>query len=420
MQIIDSIGSSLQTIFAHKMRSFLTMLGMMIGVISVVTMFAMVDSFKTIMKKNLEGMGWNNSIIIQPSDGWSPKGRKRHNFYYVNRRSKSLTLQDVEAIRKELDLDILYGVIEKWMNEYLNGEHISFKAKAINNDFFKSKTYTVKEGRIFNQFEIKNRAHVCVIGSGFFEDNFDNDKTIIGEFLTLNGFRFKIIGVVEDGLDNGKLDFNKWERKWELKNVFIPVTTGASYFKGRNTIDYIFSNVNSESEYETTKNRINQILLREHNMGHDFKFEDIGAEVSKVLKEIKDMLRRWNITLSVIASISLIVGGIGLFSTLLISITERMTEIGIRKSIGAQNLDIFFYFLIEAIMIAVIGALLGILISKFILFGATKLLEFKVALPWKGVFVGIGFSTAVGVISGIYPAIKASKIDPIKAIFYYD
>jgi len=227
-------------------------------------------------------------------------------------------------------------------------------------------------------------------------------------------------GIVSDGLDNGKLDFNEWERSWDLKGAFIPLSTGASYFLGGNNIDYIFVQSKNEKDYQYQKNRVRQILLREHNMSHDFKFEDIGAEISKVTSELADAIKRWNITLSAIASISLIVGGIGLFSTLLISITERMTEIGIRKSVGANEIDIFFYFLIEAVMIAVIGALIGIVVSKMILMGATKLLEIDVLLPWKGVFLGIGFSASIGILSGIYPAIKAAKIDPIKAIFYFD
>jgi len=175
MQIVDSVVSSFQTILAHKMRSFLTMLGMMIGVISVVTMFAMVDSFKTIIKKNMEGMGWNNSIIIQPEGSWSPKGRRRYRMNYMSRRSKPLTLDDVAAIKEELDaaikeeLDLksIYGVIDRWVKELVNGEHRSFKVKSTTNDFFASKTYSLSQGRLFSHYEIKNREAVCVIGEGF-------------------------------------------------------------------------------------------------------------------------------------------------------------------------------------------------------------------------------------------------------------
>ncbi|MFA7025444.1 MAG: FtsX-like permease family protein, partial [Candidatus Cloacimonadaceae bacterium] len=131
-------------------------------------------------------------------------------------------------------------------------------------------------------------------------------------------------------------------------------------------------------------------------------------------------MKKWNITLSTIASIALIVGGIGLFSTLLISIQERMTEIGIRKSIGATDRDIFFYFIAEALSLAILGALIGIGLAWVLITLAGKAMHFPLYLPLPGVLLGLFFSVLIGFISGLYPAIKAAKIDPIKAIYYHE
>jgi len=131
-------------------------------------------------------------------------------------------------------------------------------------------------------------------------------------------------------------------------------------------------------------------------------------------------MKKWNITLSAIASISLIVGGIGLFSTLLISINERMKEIGIRKSIGATNLDIFLLFILEAIILALIGALIGIIFSSLLIVGISAALKFTFPIPVEGILLGLTFSVVIGIFSGLFPAIKASKIDPIEAIYYFE
>ena len=168
------------------------------------------------------------------------------------------------------------------------------------------------------------------------------------------------------------------------------------------------------------KTTTRQNLLAEHKMAHDFSFNDVGALMFKITRELNEMMTKWNVTLSTIASISLIVGGIGLFSTLLISINERMTEIGIRKSIGATETDIFLHFILEALILALIAALIGIFASTFVVKIISNALKSKFSTPIEGILLGIGFSILIGFISGLYPAIKASKIDPIKAIFYFE
>ncbi len=155
-------------------------------------------------------------------------------------------------------------------------------------------------------------------------------------------------------------------------------------------------------------------------MARDFAYNDVGAFMLKITTEINEMMKKWNVTLSAIASISLLVGGIGLFSTLLISINERMKEIGIRKSIGATDMDIFLLFILEAIILALIGALMGIIFSSLLIFGISTALDFNFPIPIQGIMLGLGFAVVIGIFSGLFPAIKASKIDPIEAIYYFE
>ena len=273
---------------------------------------------------------------------------------------------------------------------------------------------------MFNRFEETNSEKVCVVGY-VFADKYFSDSDPLDKIITIGVNRFRIIGVLgEDELNNSGMDFNEWERRRDLRAVYIPLSTGALYLRNERNVDYIYLQAESEFSYSKMKTDTYQKLLAKHKMSHDFAFDDIGALLMNITKEVKDKLDTFRKALVTFASISLIVGGIGLFSILLISINERMTEIGIRKSIGATEADILFLFLFESVILALIGALFGIIGSSALIMVAEKLLKMPLIVPIQGVLLGIGFSFVIGIISGLYPALKASKIDPIKAIYYFD
>ena len=204
-------------------------------------------------------------------------------------------------------------------------------------------------------------------------------------------------------LNKKGFNFNSWERKRDLNAIYIPLSTASQYLRSNSAVDYIYAQSKDAESYHKMKNDITHLLLAKHKMAHDFTFNDIGAEMLKVTKEIEDMMKKWSITLMIIAGISLFVGGIGLFSTLLISISERMMEIGIRKSIGASERDVFGLFLSESLILSIIAAVQGIFISWVIVTVASSSLDFDFVLPINGVFIGIGFSLFIGFVSGIFP-----------------
>ncbi|HHE39226.1 MAG TPA: ABC transporter permease [Candidatus Cloacimonetes bacterium] len=422
MKLSESLFSSLQNIFTHKLRSALTLLGIIIGVFAVVTMFSSIYGLKNLINDRMEGMGWNNSIIIYPSEGFSENQsfRRRMRFRYIKREAKPLTLHDFEMLEKEVDSKYIYGMVEVYDRMLRNEKEHNVRMRATNIMFFTSKTYPLKSGRYFNRFEEINASKVCVIGFHFAEDHF-KDEDPIGQILTIGANRFKIIGVLDDDvLNQAGMNFNNWERWQDLKSIYIPLSTGSRYLRAGNAIDYIYLQAENTEKFKRMKTVTRQNLLAEHKMAHDFSFNDVGAMMFKITEELNEMMKKWNVTLSAIASISLIVGGIGLFSTLLISINERMTEIGIRKSIGATNTDIFLHFILEAVILALIAALIGIFASTFVVQIISKALKSTFPTPIEGILLGIGFSVLIGIFSGLYPAIKASKIDPIKAIFYFE
>jgi putative ABC transport system permease protein len=419
MHLSESIKISLLNIFSHKFRSFLTLLGIIIGVFAVVTMFSSVYGIKKLVSDRMEGLGWNNSIIIYPSSGNENTSTLGRRFYYIARENKPLTLNDYLMIKREVDARYIYGMIESWEKHYQGEKDSWVRLKATNKDFFYSQTYPLKSGRYFNTFEMTNAFKVCILGYHFANNNFTSDP--LDQFVKIGNNRYKVIGVLDDDvLNTNGMNFNPWGRRHDLSSVYIPLSTGAEYLKSSKAIDYIYLQAEDEEKFTGMKTETRQKLLAQHKMAHDFSFNDVGAIMLQITQEMDSMMKKWNITLFAIASISLIVGGIGLFSTLLISINERMMEIGIRKSIGATDKDIFLLFLLEAIILSLFAAFIGIAISTALIKVVVVALNFDFPVPVQGIMLGLGFSLLIGIISGLYPAVKASKIDPISAIYYFE
>lgn len=420
MHIADGLISSIQNIMNHKLRSILTLLGIIIGVFAVVTMFSSVYGVKTIIAERMEGMGWNNSIIIRSATERQPRSMwRRMSFRPVRRATKPLSYSDYHLLRHTVEPKYAYGIISTYERMIRQNTSENVYLTATNNDFFLSRSYFLKEGRFFNQFEDANAGKVCILGYHFVNDYFP-DEDIIGNTLTIGNNRYKVIGIMgEDLLNTGGFNFNPWQRRRELSSVYIPLSTGARYLR-QNSVDYIYLQSHTTDNFRDMMNRARQTLLAQRNMSHDFEFDDIGAMMLQITEEMDEMMEKWNITLSAIASISLIVGGIGLFSILMISINERMTEIGVRKSIGAKERDIFLLFLMESLTLAIIAAVVGISFAALAIGGVSAAIDMNLPIPIEGVVIGLGFSIIIGILSGIYPAIKASRINPITAIYYYE
>ncbi len=419
MTLFDGIGSALVSIYSHKLRSLLTLTGIVIGVLAVVTMFSSVYALKELIKNNMEGMGWNYSVIIA-SKAYSPMPRSHRRISSTQRTAQSQKMVDYEdylAIKEQIPHKSIYGLIELSSLYRIKNKDIQVRIRATNEDFFKSKNYGVGEGRIFNQVEEKNLMPVCVLGYWFAKAHFGS-KSPLDQTINLGQHRFKVVGILADDSINSTpgMNFNSWERKNDLEAVYIPLKYGSTYMGTAGSIHMIYLQAKDEDSFKPMKDAARQMLLFRHNMYPNFSFMDIGNMMITINDEIDTQMRKWNITLFAIASISLIVGGIGLFSTLLISIQERMTEIGVRKSVGATDASIFFYFIYESVMLALVGALVGILLAWIILAAIGSAIKMPLYLPLAGVSVGIFFSLLIGIISGLYPAIKASKVDPISMI----
>lgn len=419
MHFQDGVRSAFQSIFSHKLRSLLTLTGIVIGVLAVVTMFSSVYALKGLINKNMEGMGWNLSLIITPGAQEANTKGKRSGITRARQSVQNLSYDDFLALERELKPKSIYGIVESTSLFRIGNKTRNIRLRAANTEYFKNKTFPIGQGRYYNQYENDNSMPVAVLGYHFAKEYFSKGNPI-GQSLQLGAHRFTIVGVLaDDALSTGNgMNFNNWERKEDLKAVYIPLKYGTNYLGTGGTIHQIYLQASSEKEFGQLKMKARQLLLSRHNMYPNFSFMDVGAFMLTITKEIDSFMKKWNITLIAIASISLIVGGIGLFSTLLISIQERMSEIGIRKSIGASETDIFFYFIFEAIALALLGAGMGVLLAWALIVILANAINFPLFLPVQGVVLGLAFSLLIGFLSGLYPAWKAAGIDPIQAIYY--
>lgn len=419
----DALGSALQSILSHKLRSLLTLTGIVIGVLAVVSMFSSVYALKQLINQNMEGMGWNYSIVITAEQQENVRGPRsmRRAMRRANQSIRTIDYDDFLALQETVKHKSIYATIENTALTKIDNKDKQVRLRATTEEFFANKTYPIGRGRYFNQYENDAMLPVAVLGYHFAKDQYGSGDPV-GHVLTLGKHRLKIVGVLKDDqLSSGNgMNFNAWERREDLNAVYVPLKYGAYHFGTNKGVHMIYLQASTEDEFRQMKADARHLLLSRHSMYPNFSFMDIGEMILTITREISSYMQKWNITLIAIASISLIVGGIGLFSTLLISIQERMTEIGVRKSIGATDGDIFHYFILEAVTLAMLGAVLGILLAWLILSSISKAIDFPLYLPWQGVLVGLFFSAVIGVVSGLYPALKASRIDPIKAIYYFE
>ncbi len=419
----DALRSAFGSIMDHKLRSLLTLTGIVIGVLAVVSMFSSVYALKQLISKNMEGMGWDLSVVISADSQERVSGPRslRRALRRADESVETINYDDYLALKSQIPHKTSYAMISSTAVMKLGNKDRQVQLRAVDTGFFANKTYPLLSGSYYNQYENDNLLPAAVLGYHFAREQYGQADPV-GQTLQLGAHRLRVVGVLKDDqLSSGSgMNFNAWERKEELSAVYVPLKYGAYNFGTNKGVHMIYMQAASEKDFRELKTQARQLLLARHRMFPNFSFMDVGQLILTITNEIEGYMEKWNITLIAIASISLIVGGIGLFSTLLISIQERMTEIGVRKSVGATEKDIFYYFIFEALVLALCGALLGILLAWIALSLISKAIHFPLYLPVQGALVGLLFSLVTGFVSGLYPAMKAAAVDPIQAIYYFE
>ncbi len=412
MKFIESFRVAMRALTANKLRSVLTMLGIIIGVGAVITLMSLGRGVEKYVTDQFAGLG-SNLLIITPGQitdmGPSTGG------------VALLTLNDALAISDPLLAPNIAGVAPLFMGSATvarGNRDMRVDVNATSPSFTEVRAWQPTVGSFFTQEDVDDRARVVVLGSETYKELFPNGEHPIDQTVQINNLLFRVVGVMESkgaGGPAGSLD----------ESIFVPLSTGqerifhARTISGDYQVNIIYANVRDGDRMADASREIAE-LLRERR-GIRYLDSDDFSIISQndIISVFGDILSALTIFLGAIAGISLIVGGIGIMNIMLVSVTERTREIGLRKAVGAKRRDVLVQFLVEAVTLAVVGGAVGVTLGIVGALAITTGFEgFEAVVGVDAVLLSLFFSMAVGLFFGIYPATRASRLNPIDALRY--
>lgn len=402
MSFLESLRVSFRSIKANGLRSVLTMLGIIIGVAAVIAMVAIGEGTSASVASQINGLG-SNLLIVSP--GQATQGRISLGAGSLN----TLTLADAEAIAQKESVSGVAPSVNGRAQLVWGSSNYSTSLEGTTESFPEVRNVQVAQGRFFSNFEVKKQFNVAVVGTEIVTNLFGGSNPI-GETIQINRIPFTVIGVLKSQGSSGMT--NNDDR------VLIPVTTAMNRLTGGQYVNSIYVSAASAEQMAQAQADTAETLRTQHNLrpseSDDFRI----TSQSDILSTAQAVSGSMTALLSGIAAISLIVGGIGVMNIMLVSVTERTREIGIRKAIGAKKRDILRQFLIEAVTLSLLGGVIGILLGIGAALAVSKLGGMATAITISPVLYAFLTSTAVGVIFGVYPARKAAQLKPIDALRY--
>jgi len=407
MNIPNLIRIAIRALQRNKLRAFLTMLGIIIGVAAVIAMVAIGQGSKKSIQDQLSSMG-SNMITIRANSNSTVGGGAR----LESSALQTLTLEDIKAIEKQANYINAISPAVQSRGQAINGAlNWPTSMQGVAPDYLEIRDWKIKDGIAFSDEEVTGAAKVCVVGQTIVDNLFTPDDEPIGNIIRYNKIPIKIIGVLAEKGENA---FGS-----DQDDVILaPYTTVQKRIMAITYIQNIYASAIDENSTEKATAEITQILRTSHKLTEaqedDFSVRT-QAELINTFSSTSELL---TVLLTAIAGISLIIGGIGIMNIMYVSVTERTKEIGLRMSIGAKGIDILMQFLIEAILISITGGIIGVLLG----IGATKIITSLLSWPTlvseSSIILSFAVCAITGVFFGYYPAQKASRLDPIEALRY--
>ncbi len=406
----ELVVDALREIAVHPLRSLLTLSGIVFGAASLVAMVSLSGAMQEMAVRDMRAMGLPRSFSVRnrpsPADARGASAL----------RETGLRLRDLEALRRLPGVEVVHGASSN-SNRMVVGPvgRLNLPVQGVDAGFLELRSMPIREGRSFSMLDIANNARVAVVGSDAVAELFGS-MPAVGQVVTLNSVRFLVIGVV----DPMPITFIPADYTFLARRVYIPYSYVTRYERASGRVDAAFVTTHDEAGVGPAL-AAGTLLLEQRHGARDFDIENDAAEHLSGIAMADDILGGWNVVMLAIGAITLLVGGIGLFSVLLISVRERVREIGVRKALGADDRDILQLFLAESLTLAGLGAILGVvggaglvLLTEFIAaqFGRT----FNIPINPYAVMVAVGFALLAGLVFGWYPARRASRLDPIEAI----
>ncbi|MBG9771796.1 ABC transporter permease [Brevibacillus laterosporus] len=402
MNYWEAMRVSLRSVTANKLRSFLTMLGIMIGVSAVITMVAIGEGAKASVANRINGLG-SNLLIISA-------GQAKQGGISLGAGSLSLRLEDAKALQqKDSIAGVTPAVSTRAQLVYQSDNYLS-SLEGTTEAFPEVRNVSLQEGRFFTSFEVSEQANVVVIGSEIVTNLFaSSNESPIGKTIEINRIPFTVVGILKSQGSSGMTNNDD--------KVIIPITTAMERL-GQSSIRTIYASATSEDEMLQAQFDIQQTLRAQHKLMPSQENDFTISSQSDILETAQSVTSVMTTLLSGIAGISLVVGGIGIMNIMLVSVTERTREIGIRKAIGATKVAIMQQFLIESVTLSFLGGMIGILLGIGAAWIVNKLGGVEIAITITPMLYAFLSSLFVGVVFGVYPAKKAAEMKPIDALRY--
>jgi putative ABC transport system permease protein len=392
-----------QSILRNKMRTLLTMLGIVIGVAAVIVMVAVGQGAQTRIEEQIRNLG-TNMLVITP--GTSQQGGVSQGAGTFNR----LTIADAEKLEREsLLLSAVSPVI--FTRAQVIGGQGNWRAmvNGVATDYFAVRDWAVQSGALFSESDVRATRKVALLGATVAQNLFADPDSAVGQQVQLRNVPFTVVGVLAaKGQTAGGVD--------QDDVVIVPYTTAQNRLSGFMRIGQILASTYSPSDIPAAQEEMRAIIRESHRLGASDDDDFTIRNQDELADAASGTTRVMSWLLAAIASISLLVGGIGIMNIMLVSVTERTREIGIRMAIGARGADVLTQFLVESVVISVLGGLIGLAVG----FAGAALLGhvtgWSTSTPPQTVLIAVGFSAAVGVFFGFYPARQAAALDPIQAL----
>ncbi len=408
LEFISALRDSWEELWHHKMRTALTLLGMIFGVGAVIAMLSIGEGAEQEALELIDSMGLRNVIV-------NAKTMDEQQMKEVRSHSIGLSKRDVEIATETLSF-IEHSSAEKMIKAYIvyaNGNKSDASVYGVTPSYFQLSGFEAEKGHIFTQEDSQSFAQIAVLGAHTAKSLFANQDPV-GKLVKVNHVWLRIVGVLENKLLN-KDEFEGIKLGGEKNRVFVPLQTALKKFsfpKLDNEIDTFRIKVAKNVDPNLASIALNNLLNQRHGKADDYEV----VVPAKLMEQHRQTRRIFTIVMSCVAGISLLVGGIGIMNIMLATVLERTKEIGLLRAVGARQKDIMSLFMVESFTVAAIGGVLGIILGYVIAQIIAYYADWSVGWSFSAIFLSVGVCAIVGLIFGIYPAHKASKMDPIEAL----